>query len=67
MSLQIVPYGKTSVWIDKVYRDGTFLSTSAIRYPHNGVIAYENPHALSKEDRKFVEKWFSTDERYVSK
>lgn len=63
MSLQIVPYGKSSVWIDKVYRDGTFLSTSAIRYPHSGVIAYDNPHALSKEDKRSVARFFAKDER----
>jgi hypothetical protein len=63
MSLQIVPYGKTSVWIDKVFRDGTPFTTSAIRYPHNGQIAYDNPFPLSKEDKEIVENWFKSDER----
>jgi hypothetical protein len=63
MSVTITPNGKFSVWIDKVYRDGTFLSTSAIRYPHSGVIAYDNPHALSKDDHRTVARFFAKDRR----
>jgi hypothetical protein len=62
MSVTITPYGTCSVWIDKVYRDGTFLSTSAIRY-ENGVVGYDNPHALSIEDRRKVTRWFRKDTR----
>lgn len=58
MQLFITAHGEHSVFLVKRYANGTEEQSYAIRYPHNGIIAYDHPFAFSQKDRRQVEKWF---------
>jgi hypothetical protein len=63
MKLFITAHGEHSVFLVKRYANGREVVSYAIRYPHNGIIAYDNPFLFSQKDRNEVTKWFKNKDK----